>query len=179
MRIYIPRSSGAAAFDELSEVPWNELGHAYGSGIGQDPHEDVPGSLRLLGAGDEETMSEGLQLLFSNVCHQGTIYEVTAHAFPFIAAWAAGAPADGERLRSAFHLLAQIAIAATYDAPTGSHAGSWGDGVGETTRAAIKASAAHLEVVRSRSPMLGQLVAALLPDIDARRLQTVIDAAPD
>lgn len=177
MHIYVPRSSGAAAFDELSEVPWDDLAHAYGSGIGQAPHEDVPGSLRLLGADDEETMGEGVYLLFSNVCHQGTIYEVTAHAFPFIAAWAAGAPADGERLLSAFHLLAQIALAATYDAPHGSHSGSWGDGVGEATRAAIKASAVHLEVARLRSPMLGQLVAALLPEIDAARLEAVIDAA--
>lgn len=175
MPIYIPRGTGRRALDELHHAPWAALAHAYGTGIGAAPHEDVPAALSLLGEDDEEALDEAVNLLFSNVCHQGTIYEASAHAFPFIAAWAAGATREARCDDAALQLLASIALAATYDAPHGSHSGAWGEGVAAATQSAIRLSEPHLRVVAARSPTLQRLVEALLPSPDAEKLQALID----
>lgn len=176
MPLYVPRTTGRAAFDELDAVPWNELSHAYGTGIGQAPYEDVPSSLRRLGDDDEDALDDGVDLLFSNVCHQGTIYEVSAFAFPFIAAWGAGVELDERTESAVLQLLACIAIASTYTAPHGSHSGAWGANVGVATRAAIQASAPHLRTMAQRSSQLRQLVDALIPTVEPQRLEALLDA---
>ena len=53
----------------LDLVPWAKLKHAYG---------EAPGILRALAAGD----AEGLDALFGNIWHQGTVYPATSHAVP-------------------------------------------------------------------------------------------------
>jgi hypothetical protein len=60
--------------DDLDAVDWSRLEHAYGSA------EDVPGLLRDLAGGDREALST----LYGNIWHQGTIYEATGHAVPFL-----------------------------------------------------------------------------------------------
>jgi hypothetical protein len=65
----------------LDDVPWGKFQHAYGSA------EDVPGLLRRLASGDAEALSE----LYGNIWHQGTVYEATAHAVPFLIALASAA----------------------------------------------------------------------------------------
>ena len=60
--------------DDIESVDWPRLSHAYG------PAEDLPGLLRGLAEGDEEA----LQNLFGSVWHQGTVYEATAFAVPFL-----------------------------------------------------------------------------------------------
>ena len=57
----------------LNSVPWDDLQHAYGSA------EDVPALLRAL-ADSEDVIGE----LFGNIWHQGTVYEASSYAVPFL-----------------------------------------------------------------------------------------------
>ncbi|MDT0318720.1 HEAT repeat domain-containing protein [Streptomyces millisiae] len=67
----------------LDTIDWAALGHAYGSAA------DVPGLLRALCAADEEERLGALGKLYTNIFHQGSRYEATAHAVPFLARIAA------------------------------------------------------------------------------------------
>ncbi|HVR66224.1 MAG TPA: hypothetical protein VMT98_06265 [Verrucomicrobiae bacterium] len=62
----------------LLAVGWRKLHHAYG------PAEDVPRLLHALISPDEKQRDEALYALHGNIWHQGTIYEATAHAVPFL-----------------------------------------------------------------------------------------------
>ncbi|MDB5345619.1 MAG: hypothetical protein JWP89_3996 [Schlesneria sp.] len=63
--------------DRLDQIPWHSLHHAYGTA------EDVPGLIRALaGSGDEQ--DQALGDLFSNIWHQGTVYEASSYAVPFL-----------------------------------------------------------------------------------------------
>ena len=64
--------------DRLDLVPWNQLSHAYGSA------EGVPHLLRALTSKDDSKREEALSELFGNIWHQGTVYEATAYAVPFL-----------------------------------------------------------------------------------------------
>jgi HEAT repeat protein len=61
-------------FSGLDDIDWSELRHAYGSA------SDVPALLRALADGEEEPLNE----LFGNIHHQGTVYEATSYAVPFL-----------------------------------------------------------------------------------------------
>jgi tetratricopeptide (TPR) repeat protein len=67
----------------LDDVPWRTLQHAYG------PATDVPGQLRALLAGDEHTRGRAYYHLHGNIWHQGTVYEASAYAVPFLIRMAA------------------------------------------------------------------------------------------
>jgi hypothetical protein len=62
----------------LERVDWPRLRHAYG------PATDVPGLLRALTAVDRDTREQTVFDLFSNIYHQGTVYEATAPAVHFL-----------------------------------------------------------------------------------------------
>ena len=63
--------------DRLDDVPWQSLRHAYG------PAGDVPVMLRALAMSGEQ--QEGaLSDLFGTIWHQGTIYEASSYAVPFL-----------------------------------------------------------------------------------------------
>lgn len=62
----------------LDEVNWAGLAHAYG------PATDVPGQIRDLLSPDENVRQRALWALHGNIYHQGTIYQATAHAVPFL-----------------------------------------------------------------------------------------------
>ncbi|WP_152626413.1 hypothetical protein [Streptacidiphilus carbonis] len=64
---------------ELDDVPWQALTHAYGSA------EDVPELIRSLYLGDEEAADEAIYDLHGNIWHQGTVYQASAPAVPFLA----------------------------------------------------------------------------------------------
>lgn len=66
--------------NDLDEIPWKDLTHAYGSA------EDVPDLLRALRTASPDVRGEGTPLweLFGNIWHQGTVYEATAYAVPFL-----------------------------------------------------------------------------------------------
>lgn len=64
---------------ELKNIGWEQLSHAYGSA------EDVPEILEdLYLLEDEKELQDCMQELWSNIYHQGTIYEATAYAIPFL-----------------------------------------------------------------------------------------------
>jgi hypothetical protein len=67
----------------LAGVPWRDLSHAYGSA------EDVPGLLRAIASGDAVAAGNAVRELFGKICHQGTVYEATEYAVPFLARMAA------------------------------------------------------------------------------------------
>ncbi|MEV4508221.1 hypothetical protein AB0K00_04605 [Dactylosporangium sp. NPDC049525] len=64
--------------DGLDDIGWASLEHAYG------PAADVPGNLRGLLAGSQEERRRALSGLYGGICHQGTRYEASAPAVPFL-----------------------------------------------------------------------------------------------
>ncbi|ROO83907.1 hypothetical protein EDD29_1417 [Actinocorallia herbida] len=64
---------------ELDAVDWSALHHAYGDA------SDVPGLLRALGGTDEEAAEEAFGALFAALCHQGSRFDASAAAVPFLA----------------------------------------------------------------------------------------------
>lgn len=62
----------------LDNVEWSNLGHAYGKA------GDVPKLIRTLGGTEAEAADDALSSLFGNIWHQGTVYEATPHAVPFL-----------------------------------------------------------------------------------------------
>ncbi|MGI5506521.1 hypothetical protein [Lentzea sp. CA-135723] len=62
----------------LDRVDWARLSHAYG------PADDVPDQLRDLVSPDERLRRKALSGMYGNLYHQGTIYEATAAAVPFL-----------------------------------------------------------------------------------------------
>lgn len=64
--------------DGLDQVDWARLTHAYGSA------EDVPDQLRDLVSPEEARRKKALRELYGNIYHQGTVYEATAYAVPFL-----------------------------------------------------------------------------------------------
>lgn len=71
--------SGGDVLAGLEEIDWAGLRHAYG------PAGDVPGLLRALAAGLPAERSHAVQKLYGNIFHQGSRYEATAYAVPFLA----------------------------------------------------------------------------------------------
>ncbi|MEU6955464.1 hypothetical protein [Streptomyces sp. NPDC045714] len=68
---------------ELDARSWASYTHAYGSA------EDVPGCLRALAGDDDAAAEEALSELYSSILHQGSVYEASAKAVPFLARIAA------------------------------------------------------------------------------------------
>lgn len=64
--------------DGLEDIPWAKLRHAFGSA------SDVPSLLRSLESPDAQTRDNALTELCNNIWHQGTVYEATPHALPFL-----------------------------------------------------------------------------------------------
>lgn len=64
--------------DGLDAINWARLEHAYGSA------KDVPGLLRDLASRDKERGEKAVHAFYGNIWHQGTIYEATSYAIPFL-----------------------------------------------------------------------------------------------
>ncbi len=62
----------------LDKLNWQALEHAYGFAT------DVPGLIRDLASADERTRAIAIYELHGNIWHQGTVYEATAYAVPFL-----------------------------------------------------------------------------------------------
>jgi hypothetical protein len=62
----------------LDAIDWAELHHAYG------PATDVPDLIRSLLSDDPEIVEEALDSLYGTIWHQGTVYQATAYAVPFL-----------------------------------------------------------------------------------------------
>ena len=94
--------------ERLDQIPWKDLTHAYGSA------EDVPGLLRALKNSPPGDTGEDSPLwcLFGNIWHQGTVYEATSYAVPFLIEMAA-APDTSNRI-AILELLYAIANGSSY-----------------------------------------------------------------
>lgn len=68
----------SSLLEGLESIPWAELHHAYGTA------EDVPQILRDRASSNVEIAQKAQDSLFGNILHQGTIYEATSHAIPFL-----------------------------------------------------------------------------------------------
>ncbi|MFF0155722.1 HEAT repeat domain-containing protein [Micromonospora sp. NPDC005203] len=64
--------------DGLDDIDWAQLSHAYGAA------DDVPDQLRGLLSPDPTTRGEALVDLYTNVFHQGSRFEASAYAVPFL-----------------------------------------------------------------------------------------------
>lgn len=64
--------------EQLDDVPWETLEHAYGSA------EDVPGLLRQLLSPDPKVRAEAQYALYGNVFHQGTRFSAAPSVVPFL-----------------------------------------------------------------------------------------------
>ena len=62
----------------LDDIDWHSLNHAYG------PAEDVPGSLQRTTSDDATTRKEAFHAFYGNIYHQGTVYQASAYAAPFL-----------------------------------------------------------------------------------------------
>ena len=62
----------------MDGVPWQRLHHAYGTA------EDVPDLLRALRSPDDDTRHRAHYRLRGNIYHQGTRWEASSHAVPFL-----------------------------------------------------------------------------------------------
>lgn len=62
----------------LEVINWHELEHAYGMA------DDVPELLRSLASADAPSRQDALSKLYSNIYHQGTVFEATVYAIPFL-----------------------------------------------------------------------------------------------
>ena len=74
----------------VDDIPWHRLHHAYGTA------DDVPDLLRALRSSDEDTRSHAHYQLRGNIYHQGTRWEASSYAVPFLVALAAD-PATPQR----------------------------------------------------------------------------------
>jgi hypothetical protein len=75
----------------LDHIDWSQLSHAYGDA------SDVPELIRGLAAGSAEVREKSLYELFGNIWHQGTVYEATAVAVPFLIELVEGASIPDRR----------------------------------------------------------------------------------
>jgi HEAT repeat protein len=64
--------------EKLDSIDWSSLSHAYGEA------SDVPDIIRALASDDPETREEAISELHGNIWHQGTVYEATPYAVPFL-----------------------------------------------------------------------------------------------
>ncbi|GAA1368879.1 hypothetical protein [Catellatospora chokoriensis] len=87
---------------DLNSIDWASLTHAYGSA------EDVPDLIRALRSPDAEARREAMYELYGNIHHQGSRYEASAYAVPFLLELAAD-PTVPDR-HEVIHLLADLAV---------------------------------------------------------------------
>jgi hypothetical protein len=124
---------GGDALAGLDAVNWAGLMHAYG------PASDVPGLLRALASAEPGEHERAVGVLYGNIFHQGSRYEATAYAVPFLARLAADRQV--RRRDEIVGMLAALAIG--YDEsflPAGVDIAGWRAGV-EQVRSADPAEA--------------------------------------
>ena len=64
--------------DGLDAIDWASLSHAYG------PADDVPQMIRDMASPDREVRQKAFFAAYGNIWHQGTVYQATAPAVPFL-----------------------------------------------------------------------------------------------
>src|SRR6266498_4123599 len=64
--------------EDLDTIDWSKLKHAYGEA------SDVPELIRHLLSEDRDARKKSIYELFGNIWHQGTVYEASSYAVPFL-----------------------------------------------------------------------------------------------
>ncbi|MFH9354070.1 HEAT repeat domain-containing protein [Kitasatospora sp. NPDC017646] len=82
----------SAALAGLDAHPWATVNHAYG------PAEDLPELLRAFAEGGEDA-EEALDELYGSIVHQGTVYQASVDAAPYLARIAASGRQTADALR--------------------------------------------------------------------------------
>lgn len=67
-----------AALDGLDDIDWHVLQHAYGEA------SDIPALLRATFSENARDRAFAFILLHETICHQGTVYEASIYAVPFL-----------------------------------------------------------------------------------------------
>src|SRR5215471_18998608 len=62
----------------LKTIDWHQLSHAYGEA------DDVPRLIKALASKNEKERGSALSKLYTNIYHQGTVYQASAYAAPFL-----------------------------------------------------------------------------------------------
>ena len=187
--LIVPQARGEGALAGLADIPWGDLSHAYG------PAGDVPGLLRAIASGDAKAAGDAVSGLFGNIWHQGTVYQATPYAVPFLARMAAAGirarnlvqllgciaestdDATGGRARAAVAAEAGLLIPLLHDADSGIRAGTgWmlarcGAGDGAFTAVHAQWAAEEKQVVRAT------LLKAMSELAPARALPFIVRAA--
>jgi hypothetical protein len=88
--------------EKLDSIAWSQLTHAYGAAI------DVPAQIRNLTSADKGERENALWGLYGNIFHQGTRYQATPHAVPFLYALIAS-PETPDR-HEIVYLLVNLAL---------------------------------------------------------------------
>ncbi|MEW1910948.1 HEAT repeat domain-containing protein [Kitasatospora sp. NPDC085895] len=111
-----------SVFAGLDDIDWASLEHAYG------PAGDVPDQLRALCGEGRDDRGRALHALYGNIFHQGSRYQASAFAVPFLARMAADRSRRGRA--QALELMSGLAIG--YDEahlPDGVAVAAWRRGV--------------------------------------------------
>lgn len=87
--------------EDLEQVPWVDMTHAYGSAI------DTPGHLIDLLSNDANIRAKAMGALWASICHQGSVYEASCAAVPFLIRILREGPLAGRP--SVLYLLAGLA----------------------------------------------------------------------
>ena len=90
----------------LNKIDWHSLDGADG------PADDVPDLLKRLASDNDTVRQKALDELFGNLWHQGTIYEVTPFAVPFLIELLADEAVPGKD--GILELLAELATGSSY-----------------------------------------------------------------
>jgi hypothetical protein len=72
------RGTDPLILEKLDTIHWHELSHAYGAA------DDVPQLLRDIASPKEKKRARAYRKLYSTLYHQGTVYQASAYAVPFL-----------------------------------------------------------------------------------------------
>lgn len=149
-------------FEGLDGINWASLKHAYGSA------GDVPDMIRRLASSDESERHEALHAAYGNIFHQGTRYEATPKAIPFLIRLAGRPNGDPAATQEVLELITHCVAGyfnATYGPKTGSGA-IWGsetrpmEDYGETSQILQDCEAAAEPAMSVCIRLLGERAAA-------------------
>ncbi|KAI8712657.1 hypothetical protein NCS52_01364300 [Fusarium sp. LHS14.1] len=137
----------------LDDIDWASLQHAYGSA------EDVPDLLKALLVNDEKELDQVYYALSSNILHQGTRYQATSYAVPFL--YALLDAKDTRRREELLYYLVNVAL--------GHPSASVPSGVEITEWRAFAAKAQQPNFVENERRKMDEYIAAATNDKDRRR----------
>ena len=133
----------------LDDVDWTNLHHAYGEAT------NVPEFVRGLLSDDEDTREWAIDALYFTIYHQGSVYDSTARAVPFLLELVTAS--EVRNRHKIIALLGRIARSKPYD-PTAMPGLFIPDNFEEIHKIEVAAIAAAHDAVRQGIPLLLELL---------------------